>query len=179
MRFIQLVTLIFGTALILTIFSSPALAQTSGGAIPTGQALSFHMGPLLPESIPATDEILSGVGFRYAYPYSSKSLIEAGYTGSNSEGVKYSNIDVSLRGDMPFQDIFVFGLIGLDSARIKGATSEDFTYYVGGHVGGGLLAHIADTLFLRMEMRFNFHPGTILFFGFGFEYRFGSGGSGN
>lgn len=175
MRFIQLVTSII-VALIVTIFSNFAYAQTdnsSGGVAPEGQGVSFHMGPLLPNSIAATDEILRGIGFRYVYPLSGKALLEGGYTGSNSEGVKYSDINLSLRGDIPFQDLYVFGLLGFDATRIRGGGASDYTYYAGGHAGGGVLAHIADTLFLRMEMRFNFHPGTILFFGFGFEYRFG------
>ena len=180
MRFIQLVIIALGVSIILSSFSENALAQATGGGVkPTGHAVSLHLGPLLPNSIGATDEILSGVGGRYGYPLFESTLLEIGYTGSNSAGVKYSDIDFSLRGDIPFQDLFVFGLVGLDLVRIKGPLADDYTYYGGSHVGGGVLAHIADTLFLRMEMRFNFHPGTVLFFGFGFEYRFGSGGGGN
>jgi hypothetical protein len=85
-------------------------------------------------------------------------------------------VDLSIRGDIPFQDLYAFGLLGLDLLKIKGPTQSESSYYGSFHAGGGVLAHIVDTLFLRMEMRFNFHPGTILFFGFGFEYRFGSSG---
>jgi hypothetical protein len=182
MRFIQLVIAIIGVSIIISSFSEKALAQAaaaSSSTEPKGHAASIHTGPLLPNSIPATDEILSGFGFRYGYPLFESTLLEAGYTGSNSEGVTYNNLHASLRGQVPFQDLFVYGLLGADLTRIKGSDSSDYTYYGGVHTAGGILAHVADTLFLRMEMRFNFHPGTILFFGFGFEYRFGSGGSSN
>lgn len=172
MRLIQLVIAIIGLSIILSSFSENALAQSTG-ATPGGHAFSIHTGPLLPNSIPATDEILSGFGVRYGYPLFESTLLEAGYTGSNSDGVKYSDLHLSLRGQIPFQDLFVYGLLGADLIRIRGPLSSDFTYYGGVHTAGGILAHIADTLFLRMEMRFNFHPGTILFFGFGLEYRFG------
>lgn len=172
LKLIQLVIFIIGLSLILSVFSENVIAQQTPA--PVGHAVSIHAGPLLPNSIPATDEILSGFGFRYGYPLFPSTLLEGGYTGSNSEGVSYSDISVSLRGDIPFQDLFVFGLIGGNASRIKGPVASDYTYYGGVHTGGGVLAHVADTLFLRMEMRFNFHPGTILFFGFGFEYRFGN-----
>lgn len=176
MRLIQLVTCILGVFIILLAFPLSATAQDAGGNVrPTGHAVSIHMGPLLPNSIGATDEILNGFGFRYGYPLGLSSLAETGYTSSHSHGADYADLDLSLRGDIPFQDLFVFGLIGPDLLKIKGP-NQSSSYYGGGHVGGGILAHIADTLFLRMEMRFNFHPGTILFFGFGFEYRFGTAG---
>jgi hypothetical protein len=179
MRFIQLVTFIIGGALILTLFSENAFAQNSGGNVaPTGQEISFHIGPLLPDQLSETAEILSGVGFRYGTPLTAKALLEFGYTGSNSAGIKYNNVDASIRGDVPFQDMFAFGLIGIDATRIRGTNGGNATLYGGGHVGGGFLLHLADTLFARTEIRFNFHPGTILFFGFGFEYRFGAGGGG-
>lgn len=181
MRFIQLVTCILGIFFILLAFPLSANAQDAGGNVkPSGHAISFHLGPLLPNSIGATDEILNGVGARYGYPLGNTSLAELGYTQSHSKGVEYSDVDLSIRGDIPFQDLYAFGLLGLDLMRLRGSSpGDDATYYAGLHAGGGVLAHVADTLFMRMEMRFNFHPGTILFFGFGFEYRFGAGGGGN
>src|SRR5690606_8166920 len=112
-------------------------------------------------------------GFRYGMPLSAPTLLELGYLGSNSEGTHYQNVDLSLRAQAPFQDLFVYGLVGPDLLRVRGPLSSDYTYYAGGHVGGGLLAHAFDSLVLRMEMRFHFHPGTVLFFLFGYEYRFG------
>ena len=77
MKLIQLVTFILGLSIILSAFSDEAFAQE---APPVGHAISFHMGPLLPNSFPATDEILSGVGFRYGYPIFQNTLLEGGYT---------------------------------------------------------------------------------------------------
>jgi hypothetical protein len=175
MRFIQLVTFIVGITLILTAFSNKAIAQTSGEVAPVGQEFSFHMGPLLPDQVYETAEILKAVGVRYGYPFSAKSLTEFGYTGAHTAGAKYTNFDLSLRGDVPILDLFAFGLIGADITRIHGPATPS-KIYPGGHIAGGVLAHVADTLFLRTELRFTFNPGTILFFGFGFEYRFGAGG---
>ncbi len=172
MKLIHLVIFITGLSIILSLFSDTAIAQEN--PTPTGHAVSIHVGPLLPNSIGATDEILNAKGFRYGYPLAESTLLEGGYTQSDSKGISLGDLNLSLRGDFPFQDLFLFGLLGADLLRIKGAGKPDYTYYGSFHAGGGLLAHIADTLFLRMEMRFNFHPGTILFFGFGFEYRFGN-----
>lgn len=176
MKLVQLVTCILGIFIILMVFPLSAMAQDAGNVRPSGHALSIHMGPLLPNSIGATNDIMNGVGARYGYPLGNISLAELGYTTSHTNGVDYSNVDLSIRGDIPFQDLYAFGLVGLDLLRLSSATQSDATYYGGVHAGGGVLAHIADTLFLRMELRFNFHPGTVLFFGFGFEYRFGSAG---
>lgn len=166
MRFVQLVTSIIVFVL---------LAPTSlfAQATPTGHGLSFHIGTLLPTGLTEQDDLMSGVGGRYIYPLGGAAL-EAGYTGSNSSGIKYQNFDLSLRGDIPFQDLSVFGVVGPDLLRMKRPGSTEYSYFVGGHVGGGLLANIASTLFLKLEMRFNFQPGTVLFFGCGFEYRFGN-----
>jgi hypothetical protein len=172
LKLIQLVILILGVLVSISLFSDNAIAQEAPS--PSGHAVSIHVGPLLPKSVGTTDEILNGKGFRYGYPLAESVLLESGYTQSNSKGVSYGDLNLSLRGDFPFQDLFLFGLIGADLIRIKGVGKDDYTYYASTHAGGGVLAHIADTLFLRMEMRFNFHPGTILFFGFGFEYRFGN-----
>jgi len=118
---------------------------------------------------------MSAVGGRYLITIGGVAL-EAGYTGSNSNQIKYQNFDLSIRGEIPFQDMFIFGALGPDLLRMKRPGATEYGYFVGGHVGGGLLAHLADTLFLKLEMRFNFQPGTVLFFGCGFEYRFGGGG---
>lgn len=165
MRFVQLVTAILVS---MFIFPFTLHAQTA----PAGHGLSFHIGALLPTGLTPQDDLMSGVGGRYIFPMGGVAL-ESGYTGSNSGGIKYQNFDLSIRADIPFQDMFIFGVVGPDLLRLKRPGAEDYLYYVGGHVGGGLLAHLADTLFLKLEMRFNFQPGTVLFFGCGFEYRFG------
>lgn len=179
MRFIQLVRF---TVIATLFFNSNVFAQESDSVnpAPKGHAFSFHMGPILPDTtVEATQEILRGIGFRYAMPFRGRSLLEAGYTTSHSEGANYTDGSLSLRVDTPFQDMYAFGLLGANVVRIKGPLVPEYKNYIGGHIGGGFLAHVADTLFFRTEMRFNFEPGMILFFGFGFEYRFGEGGGGN
>ena len=64
----------------------------------------------------------------------------------------------------------------------------DATYYdsvdhnprviFGGHLGGGVQAHLLGSCWFRGDMKFNFSPGTSLYFGFGLVWRLGTGEGG-
>lgn len=133
---------------------------------PAGSGVSLYLGPLLPKNISATDEVLNTWGLRYIMDRGNSRFFELGYTMSNSENSEFRNLDLSLRADIPIQDMTAFFLLGPD------LVSYQETYYLGFHVGGGLLTHLFETTFFRTEMRFNFHPGTALLFFFGFDFHF-------
>jgi hypothetical protein len=157
--------------------SSNVFAQSSGGNQPVGHGVSLNFGPLLLKNVPISNEILSSGSFRYDYPLDRGNYIEAGLLMSNSSGAHYQDFAASFRANFPFEDLTLFVLGGLDAIRMK-AEGNGFTYYGGVHGAAGMMAHIFDQTFLRMEMRFNLHPGTILLFGFGIEAHFGTGGGG-
>ncbi len=148
-----------------------AFAQSSGSNQPSGHGISLNFGPLLLKNVPASNEILSSSALRYDYPLSNSNFIEGGFLISNSAGAHYQNLGAGFRADFPFEDLTLYGLGGLDLVRLKGP-GQSWTYYGSLHLGVGLLAHIAHQNFLRMEMRFINHPGTILLFGFGLESHF-------
>jgi len=166
--------LVIATSVIgLTLVSKMALAQDAGagGTQPAGQGISITTGPILPKNFPVSDEILKSFAVNYDYPIVTAGFLEGGMLFSNSHGIHYQNINVSYRADMPFQDLTVFALGGIDLMRMK-REGDSFNYYGGIHLGGGMLAHIVAQTYLRMEMRFNLHPGTLMLFNFGLEFRF-------
>jgi hypothetical protein len=153
-----------------------AFAQ-SAGTQPDGHGISLNFGPLLLKNVPVSNEILSSGSFRYDYPLERGNFIEGGLLMSNSAGAHYQDLAASFRANFPFEDLTLFALGGLDFVRMKPEGGR-FTYYGGIHAATGMMAHIFDQTFLRMEMRFNLHPGTILLFGFGVEIHFGGGSGG-
>ncbi len=162
MKFIQLVVTAIFAIVFLCVFPADVYAQTQ----PQGDAVSFYLGPILPKNVPATDEVLNAWGFRYAYERAAGKYFELGFTMSNSENSEFRNLDLSVRADIPIQDLTAFFLAGPDMVVYQGS------YYMGVHVGGGLLTHLSESTFFRTEMRFNFHPGTALLFFFGFDFHF-------
>ncbi len=146
----------------MVLFVTSAFAQSE----PKGSGVTIFVGPLLPKNIPVTDEILHAWGMRFSSERAAGRFIEAGFTLSNTEKTSYRDYSLSLRGDIPVNDLTAFFLAGLNLTSFKN------TYYGGVHLGGGLLTSLSESAFFRIEMRANFHPGTALLFAFGLEYHF-------
>ncbi len=114
-------------------------------------------------------------GASYAIP-SRGGFIEFGGLAGNAHGVKYYNVFAEVRGDFPLDDLVVTAGIGADAhLYTPPATALDPApknkAAGGGHVSGGINAHIADNLWFKILMKFNVSPGTSMYFGFGFELR--------
>ncbi len=164
-------------ASLIFISTSSLLAQEGGGnTTPSGDAISFHMGPYLPKNFETVDDILKVIGLRYSLQRNQGSYYELGLSFSNTDSHRYQELALSLRQDLPLADFTGFALAGLNLHRLQPADKNDYKYHTGIHAGGGILGHIASTTFLRLEMRANLMPGTVLFFGFGLEVHFGGGG---
>lgn len=144
---------------------------------PPGQEFSFHMGPYLPNQVDGVDEIQQTWGMRYGLKSAGPSAVEFGVTNSHAHGVDYFTTTLSLRGEMPLEDMYATFLFGLTGHYYKPASNSAYLSSAGLHMGSGMMMHVAGEVWFRSDMIFNFNPGVALYIGFGFLYRFsGSGG---
>lgn len=137
--------------------------------------VSAHLGSFLPNQIEGVTEILPMWGASYAFP-SRGGFIEFGGMAASAHGVKYNNAYAEVRGDFPLEDLLVTGGLGVDAHLYTPPPSltdpqPKTKASGGGHISGGINAHIADSLWFRVLMKFNISPGTSMYFGFGFEWR--------
>lgn len=133
----------------------------------------FHLGNLLPNQIRGVTEIMGLGGVRVAGRMAPGSYLEFGGMTGNGEGQQWKNVNVSYRVDMAIEDLIAFMLFGADTVYYRGQTGGNKLIF-GGHVGGGLQAQISSSTWFRGDMKFSMSPGTSLYIGFGFVWRFGS-----
>ncbi|MBX3021717.1 MAG: hypothetical protein KF799_08590 [Bdellovibrionales bacterium] len=174
-------------ALLLTgisVFSLGAWAQNEDGgsaaASPGADApfeFGMHIGNLLPNQIAGVTEIMGLGGARMGFRLSPGSYLEGGFITGNGSGQQWKNAHVDVRMDVPVENLLGMAYIGADSVYYKG-TSGGSRLIFGGHVGGGVMAHLSGSAWFRGDMKFGFSPGTSLYFGFGIVWRLGSGGGG-
>ncbi|MCB0385933.1 MAG: hypothetical protein KDD43_11115 [Bdellovibrionales bacterium] len=136
----------------------------------------FHLGNLLPAQIDGVTEIMPLWGLRGGYRL-AQGFVEFGGIGGNARGAEWTNLHLSLRADMPIEGLVGILFFGADATQFKGAGKEK-KIFGGGHVGGGVYVNISPTVWFRGEMKFNVNPGTSLYIGFGFVFRFQGGGTG-
>jgi hypothetical protein len=167
---------------VLTIFfvfllTSTAKAQNAGADGPDSSDFSFSIGSMLPNQIVGVTEILPVFGGRYAMP-TGLGKFELGGLNSHAEGVDFTTLEASLRGDIPIGD----GAVGLIYAGV------DFNWYspkniserqteTGFHIGTGAMVHVAENFWLRGEFKFMGGPGTSLYLLFGIAFRAPTGGA--
>jgi len=85
--------------------------------------------------------------------------------------VKWNNLHLSIRVDVPIEQIVAFVYLGADLNRFTPAGTSSASTLGGGHVGGGILSQIDPELWFRAEMKFHANPGTSMYFGLGFMIR--------
>lgn len=158
------------TLMIVTI-GQPAFAQDQGGS----DDVSLFIGSLLPNQIDGVTEILPVFGGRYGLG-SRIGTIEFGAGNSHAEGVDFSTLSMSLRGDVPVGD-GLEGLIygGIDFNWYRPVDQTDRKSETGFHIGAGGLLMVSDSLWLRTDLKFMGGPGTSLYLLFGLLFR-SSGG---
>lgn len=144
-------------------------AQEGSGGEPDYE-VGLHMGRLLPNQIGGVTEIIPQWGGRLGYRLGTHFFGEVGGTTGAKEGVEYQNVHLSARLDVPVETLVGEVFLGGDVTRYK-ATTGPRKIFGGGHIGGGILTHIADAIWFRTDMKFNINPGTSLYFGFGFMVR--------
>ena len=165
----------FGALIVLSTlaFSSGAFAQDSG--TPHGDDVSLFIGDMLPNQISGVSDILPVFGGRYGFQ-TGLGTIEAGGANSHAQGVDFTTLDLSLRGEQPIAQ-GVSGLIygGADFNWYIPEGSTDRQTAWGFHIGVGGAMAVTDTLSLRADIKFMAGPGTSLYFLVGALFRTGSG----
>lgn len=166
------------------VWVSPVLAQSEdSGSAATAQGadapyeLGLHFGNLLPNQINGVTEIMGLGGLRNSYRLSPGSYAEGGFITGNGKGQEWKNIHLDLRMDIPVETLVALAYIGADATYYKGRDMGTRLIF-GGHVGGGIQAHLAGSAWFRGDMKFQFSPGTTLYIGFGIQWRLGSSGGG-
>jgi hypothetical protein len=137
--------------------------------------LGGQIGNILPNQVPSVTEIHPQWGLRTGFGFGGSGTSEFGLTAGKGNGVDWKQLSASLRLDMPIEELVGIVYIGLDMTMYE-TTSKAQTILGGGHVGGGVMSLISKDLWFRADMKFNVNPGTSLFIGGGFLFRFGSSG---
>jgi len=94
----------------------------------------------------------------------------------NGNGVEWKNYHADLRIDMPIEGVLAMAYLGGDAIYYTGVAKSSKLIF-GGHAGGGVKAPISGDTWFRVDMKFGFSPGTSLYIGAGFEFRFGEADS--
>lgn len=169
--------------LCLTSLSLFAQAPEGGGAAAGGGGggaayeAGLHTGFLLPNHIEGVTEIMALTGVRGGMRFGSDFVAEAGFMAGNGDGQQWKTIHLDARLDFPVETMVAFAYFGLDMNYYSGPGISN-TVAFGAHLGGGFKSEVGRNVWLRTDMKFNGQPGTSLFFGFGIEIGFGSGGGG-
>ncbi len=142
-----------------------------------GSEWGFHLGSFLPNQIDGITEILPMWGVRYGLK-TKRGFIEGGADFSKAMGTRFSSLSLSVRGDIPVQSLVGHVSVGINMHQVIPPGTEHTTYLGGGHVGGGIMALIGNDVWFRTDMKFNVNPGTSLYIGFGFIFRFSDGAAG-
>ena len=150
-------------------FTSLVHAQEENDKKEGGFEYGFLLGKLLPNSIDDATEIVPQWGIRASHPWHRYNL-EYGFLGGAGEGVSWGNLHVSLRIDLPVEQILGNVYLGFDAISFKpdGKTQQ---LLGAGHVGGGIMSQIDPDIWFRLDMKLNVNPGTSMFFGVGFMIR--------
>jgi len=177
--------------------SAPAYAQASGGgegaAADAGGAgsagsagsaaepsyeVGIQLGKLLPDQIEGVTEIQGLGGIRAGMRLAPRSYFEMGFITGNGEGQQWKNLHADLRMDMPVENIIGIAYVGADTVYYRGHNGGGQKIAFGGHLGGGVMAHISGLTWFRADMKFGFSPGTSLYIAAGFVWRLGGGEAG-
>ncbi len=153
------------------VFSSVAEAQEGGS-----DDFSMFLGYMLPNQIEGVADIVPMFGGRYAFGLSGVGSVELEGMNTHSEGIDFTTLAASLRGEIPVMHGIhgiVYGGPDLHYYIPRGDTVRHTDYGV--HVGIGGLMLVTDTLWLRADLRFNGNPGTALLLLFGAMFRMPGG----
>lgn len=171
---------LFGICVLFVFFLGGPLgaqAQEQNQDTEVGWEFQPHLGNILPNQIENVEEIVPQWGLRFSFPAeASKGLTyEFGVTAGQGEGIEWQNAHISVRIDQDIEQLLGIFYVGFDAHSYVGAGQSERKTFGGGHLGGGFMAEIRDRLWFRGDMKFNVNPGTSLYFGFGFVFRFPPG----
>lgn len=164
-RFAILTSLIALTA---ALTPRAAFAQDSGS---TTDDISLYVGSMLPNQIDGVNEILPVFGGRYGFG-TNIGTFEVGGANTHAEGIDWTQIEGSLRGDFDLGD-GMSGLIygGADWNWYIPAGASERQSETGFHIGTGALMSVTPNLSLRADLKFMGGPGTSLYLLFGVLFK--------
>lgn len=149
-------------------FASSVLAQE---AQDTGSDINLFVGSHLPNQIPGVTEILPVFGARYGLG-TGLGKFEFGFMNTHAQGVDFTTLEASLRGEIPVGEgivALIYGGADLNYYRPEG--EFDRRSEVGLHIGAGALVHVAETFWLRGEFKLMGGPGVSLYMIAGIVFR--------
>lgn len=148
-----------------------AWAQEADGS----DDISLYVGSMLPNQIDGVTEILPVFGGRYGFG-TKIGTVEVGGANTHAEGVDFTTISGSLRGDFDLGD-GMSGLIygGMDWNWYIPAGATDRQSETGFHIGTGALMSVTQNLALRADLKFMGGPGTSLYLLFGVLFKSSAG----
>lgn len=153
--------------------SEASAAASAAGSYEAG----LLIGSLLPNQINGVTEIMGLGGVRGGFRLAPQAWAEGELVTGNAHGQSWRNVGADIRMDIPVENLVGIAYIGLDLVQFSGpGDSSQFDF--GGHVGGGLLAHLGGSIWMRSDMKFGFSPGTSMMISLAFMWRFGDAGSG-
>lgn len=155
--------------LLMLFFAKQGWTQTAeaGGE----SEFSLHMGRLFPAYIDGIDEIMPFWGFRHSIARSKHGYFEWGVMTARAYETEWHTLSVSLRGDVPIEYMTGIFYLGLDGHFYNKANETTMRDEGGIHVGTALLNHLAENLWFRADMKFNFGPGTQMYLGFSIVFK--------
>lgn len=164
-RFVVLASLIALTAV-----ASPCASFAQDGGSDSDD-ISLYIGSMLPNQIDGVTEILPVFGGRYGFG-TNIGTFEVGGANTHAEGVDFTTISGSLRGDFDLGDGMT-GLIygGLDWNYYVPAGATERQSETGLHIGTGAMMLVSNTLWLRSDLKFMGGPGTSLYLLFGILFK--------
>lgn len=152
-------------------FPSPVNAQENDGSEKNFSDFGVHFGPLLPSRILGVREVINGWGLRMG-TNTGKGFFEIDYFNARGGGVFYQTGSIDYRLDVTSSLINAHFILGGHADYYKPVDPRSNTVAFGWHYGGGIVQEVAGPILMRGDFKFRFSPGTSLYVGIGFVYRF-------
>jgi hypothetical protein len=142
----------------------------------------FVCGNLLPSAIEGITELMPLCGARLGFKVGPRTFMEPQFLAGAARGQRYIIGSLSFRGDFQYDDL-IWSYYG--GGDMHYPTKPDYnttppgestSFYFGLHVGGAIMAELAESLYFRTDLKANINPGSSLYIGFSLVLRFNPGG---
>jgi hypothetical protein len=168
-RFYFLILILLSVSVV-SLKANPAFAQNDGG-IPSDE-ISLFVGSHLPSQIDNVTEVLPVFGARYGFGTRRFGIMEVGASNTHAKGVDFTNFDVSLRGNIPWDDgLVAIFYAGGDGNYYRGEGETKRKLEAGWHIGTGAMIMATNNLWFRGDIKFMGLPGSSLFVTFGLVFQ--------
>lgn len=147
----------------------PVFAQ-SGSA--NSDEVSLFVGSHLPSNIEGIKEVLPVFGARYGWATNRLGMVDLGFSNTHAKGVDFTNLSLSVRGSIPFDDGIVAMIYGGGDANWYSPENVNKRKLEGGfHFGTGAMVMATNSFWFRGDLKFMGGPGQNLFLLFGVVFQ--------